>query len=419
MRVVVAAVALALAAPAALAPPASAALRDRLERMVQASGLGGTATTAAVFDRTSRRFLYRHHARAALVPASNMKLVTAATALARLGTHHRMRTRVFATGRLSGGRLGGSLWIVGGGDPTFSKARFARKVWGGRAGLVGRLADAVRHAGIRRVSGRVYGDESRFDRRRRGPFWPPRYKDDCPPLSALSVNADLVRLEGGGVYRDPALRAAKVMRRALARRGVRFAGIAATRRTPRDARLIATERSPTVARLVRQMNVPSDNYHAEILAKGIGAHVTGRGTTAAGTFVAARYLRRLGIPRTGARLLDGSGLSPRNHLSARLLVGLLARARRAPYGYYFRRSLPVAGRSGTLEDRMRTGPAAGNARAKTGTLRNASALSGYVRARNGHRLAFSIISNARRIDVDAARRLQDRMVQEMAASSPR
>jgi D-alanyl-D-alanine carboxypeptidase/D-alanyl-D-alanine-endopeptidase (penicillin-binding protein 4) len=93
--------------------------------------------------------------------------------------------------------------------------------------------------------------------------------------------------------------------------------------------------------------------------------------------------------------------------------------RMQPYGFWFRNSLPTAGVSGTLSDRMRTGPAHGNAQAKTGTLRDASALSGYVTAANGHTILFSIIMNhGPDLNISSARTLQDRVVQLLAASRP-
>src|SRR5205823_1281449 len=110
-------------------------------------------------------------------------------------------------------------------------------------------------------------------------------------------------------------------------------------------------------------------------------------------------------------MYDGSGLSPRDRLSARQLLAVLRRAAVRGYARPFRNSLPLAGVSGTLRNRMTSGPAYRNARAKTGTLDDASTLSGYVRTANGHRIVFSILINHRRLDITAAHALQDRIVQ--------
>jgi D-alanyl-D-alanine carboxypeptidase/D-alanyl-D-alanine-endopeptidase (penicillin-binding protein 4) len=166
------------------------------------------------------------------------------------------------------------------------------------------------------------------------------------------------------------------------------------------------------------MDQVSDNFFAETLTKDVAVAAGAIGSTRTGVTLTRRYLHNLGVDLAGARLLDGSGLSTGDRLSARQVVGILRRAGAEPYGWYYRHALPLAGVSGTLHDRMKSGPAYRNALAKTGTLDGASALSGYVTARNGHHLAFSILMNRHHINVTAAHVLQDRIVQLLAGSSP-
>ena len=136
----------------------------------------------------------------------------------------------------------------------------------------------------------------------------------------------------------------------------------------------------------------------------------GRGTTSAGAALIAGFARKLGA---GARLVDGSGLSRGNRASPYRVVRLLtAMAQRDEYDALLD-ALPIAGRDGTLADRMRTGPARSNCHAKTGTLSDVSALSGYCEARSGDVYGFSLLMN--RISPTTARRLQDRMAQKLAA----
>ena len=118
---------------------------------------------------------------------------------------------------------------------------------------------------------------------------------------------------------------------------------------------------------------------------------------------------RLGV---AAQVFDGSGLSRADHVSARQLVGLLREMNASTVIRPFGASLPVAGASGTLRRRMRGTAAAGRCRAKTGTLRGVSALSGFCTAANGHLLAFSFIEN--RVNAYAAKQIEDRMVPEIA-----
>jgi serine-type D-Ala-D-Ala carboxypeptidase/endopeptidase (penicillin-binding protein 4) len=167
------------------------------------------------------------------------------------------------------------------------------------------------------------------------------------------------------------------------------------------------------------MDQVSDNFYAETLTKDLAIDAGRRGSTKAGTRITHRYVHNLGVDLAGARIWDGSGLSKGDRLSVRQILGVLRRAANQPYGWFYRHALPVAGVSGTLTHRMQSGPAYRNALAKTGTLKGASALSGFVTARNGHHLAFSVLMNRANMNILAAHRLQDRIVQLLAASAPR
>jgi D-alanyl-D-alanine carboxypeptidase/D-alanyl-D-alanine-endopeptidase (penicillin-binding protein 4) len=418
-----------LAAPALLAagcaillaasPAAGAtALDRRIEQMVAGSKFSGPRTTAvAVYDRDRGRLLAVYHGRLEMRPASNTKLAISASALGRLGLSARLETRALATGTLTGGVLHGRLWLVGGGDPSFSTVPFSRQAFHGSSGLVHDLAAAVRAAGVRKITGGIWGDESAFNTVRRGPLWKNDSWMDCPPLSALTVNEGWLRFGSFASSPTPAHEAARQLVRALQRQKVVVVTGSHTGVHPGSARQIAVERSPTMHRLVYEMDQVSDNFFAETLTKDLSVAAGHVGSTRTGVALTRRYLHNLGVDLAGARLLDGSGLSKGDRLSARQIVGILRRAGSQPYGWFYRHALPLAGVSGTLEDRMKTGPAHRNALAKTGTLEGASALSGFVTARNGRHLAFSILMNRRHIDVLGAHRLQDRIVQLLAGSN--
>jgi D-alanyl-D-alanine carboxypeptidase/D-alanyl-D-alanine-endopeptidase (penicillin-binding protein 4) len=410
---------LAFAAILAVAPATAGAatLDSRIEGMIARSQFAGSRTGLAVYDRTSGRFLALHNGRGQLRPGSNVKLATSAALLIRFGPSARLWTRIMASGPLAAGTVTGSLFMVGGGDPSLATKPFARAAHGGGGTLVRDVAAAVAARGISRVTGRLYGDESAFDSRRTGPFWKPTYWRDCPPISALSVNEDLFRFGDPHASSNPPLFAAQILKKSLRNRGVVFRRAPRVRVHPGTAWVVARQRSPRMSRLVRQMDIVSDNYYAEVLTKALAVHSGLRGTTANGTLTTRRSLRRLGVNLRGSSIVDGSGLSLGDHLSARQILGILRRSAKHPWGFYLRRALPVAGVSGTLRTRMRSGPAHGNAHAKTGTLDTASALSGYVRSTNGHRLVFSILQNRRpHLDVLAAHRLQDAIVQLLAGS---
>lgn len=402
------------------APPAAGAsvLSSDVVGMVARSRFAGDHTGLEVYDRSTGRVLAVYRSRAEMHPASNVKLTTSASVLGRLGFTAHVETRVLATGSLVGGTLHGNLWLVGGGDPSFATVPFSRVAFHGASGLVHNLASAVRRAGVLRVTGAVYGDESAFDRIRRGPDWKNDSWMDCPPLSALTVNEDWLQFGSFASAPAPALRAAQQMTLALQRQGIPIGHRAHTGVHPASARSVAAEPSPTMHRLVYEMDQVSDNFFAETLTKDIAVAHGVLGSTHAGVALTHRYLHNLGVNLAGATLVDGSGLSKDDRLSPRQLVGILRRAAAQPYGWYYRHALPLAGVSGTLSKRMTSGPAHRNALAKTGTLDGASTLSGYVTARNGHQIVFSIMMNRRHINVTAAHALQDRIVQLLAASAP-
>lgn len=410
---------LALACAALLAaPPAAGAsvLQSRIDAMIGGSRFSGDRTGLIIFDRANDRILAVYHGRREMRPASNLKLAISASALGRLGYTTRLHTRVLATGTLSSGTLRGNLYLVGGGDPSFSTVPFSRLAFKGASGLIHDLAAAVRRAGVRRVTGAVYGDESAFDRVRRGPDWKSDSWMDCPPLSALTVNEGWLRFGSFASSPSPALHSAQLFAAALERQGIRVAHAPHTGRHPRSTRRLADEPSPTMHKLVYEMDQVSDNFFAETLTKDLAVAAGAKGTTAGGVALTHRYLHNLGVDLAGAKIVDGSGLSKLDRLSPRQIAGILRHAAAEPYGWYYEHALPLAGATGTLDNRMTSGPAYRNARAKTGTLEGASALSGYVTSRNGRKLVFAMVMNQRHINVLAAHALQDRIVQLLAGS---
>jgi D-alanyl-D-alanine carboxypeptidase/D-alanyl-D-alanine-endopeptidase (penicillin-binding protein 4) len=386
--------------------------------MISRSSFAGRHTTLIVWDRTSGRLLAVHKRDLELRPASNMKLLTSSAVLEREGASTRLATRVYATGSLTAGTLHGSLWLVGGGDPSLATNVFAVKAFGGYSGHLSNLAAAVRAAGIERVTGRLYGDESRFDSRRTAPFWKPSYWMDCPPISALMVNEDLYRFGDPHASANPPLYAAQVFHKSLRGHGVTFAHGTRAGVRPAGARVVAVAHSPTFARMLRHMDHLSDNLFAEVFTKDLAVHGGRRGTTANGVRATRNALAGIGVSLAGARIYDGSGLSRGDRLSARQVLSVLTHAAKQRWGKTLRADLPLAGVNGTLDDRMRSGPAHANVQAKTGTLDDASALSGYVTAANGHHLAFSMIMNREGMNITAAHALQDRICQLLAGSRP-
>jgi serine-type D-Ala-D-Ala carboxypeptidase/endopeptidase (penicillin-binding protein 4) len=173
--------------------------------------------------------------------------------------------------------------------------------------------------------------------------------------------------------------------------------------------VIASVESPPMEQLIRLTNKPSDNFFAETLLKDLAFQAGGVGTTAAGARIVAAHARRLGVRAT---LVDGSGLARGNRASPQGIVRLLKTMYGSDDYDVFVGSLPIAGRDGTLFDRMRRGPARNRCVGKTGTLSNVSALSGYCEALSGDNYAYSILMNG--VYPTGARKLQDLMLQALS-----
>jgi D-alanyl-D-alanine carboxypeptidase/D-alanyl-D-alanine-endopeptidase (penicillin-binding protein 4) len=381
-------------------------VRRAVGQIVAASGYADSASIS-VRDEDGD-VVFAHRASESRIPASNEKLVTAFAALDLVGAEHRFETRVVRSAAIDDGVLRGDLYLVGSGDPMLSTASYARGAWRAPVATVEALARAVKAAGIRRVTGQVAGDGSRFDRLRAGPLWKPGFAGlECAPLAALGVDRNQAR---GRPVTRPELAAARAFRAALKRAGVRVDGRAVELRAPSGGDTVATAFSPPLKRILWAMGKDSDNFTAEMVLKDVAAKVRGRGTSAGGAVLARKSLADRVLPLAGTRIVDGSGLSPANRLTADLLTALLAEARSDPgIARPLEASLAVAGVDGTLKDRMRGGPARRVVKAKTGTLSEASALSGYA-----GRFSFSILVNAPSVNHWAARQFQDRIAAALA-----
>jgi serine-type D-Ala-D-Ala carboxypeptidase/endopeptidase (penicillin-binding protein 4) len=371
---------------AIVTPSAAASLAGDLDRALRSPYVSPSLTGALAINLTNGRTVYGHNPGKSLHPASNEKLTVALTALDRLGPNFRIETRVLGQGALAGTVWQGRLILKGYGDPSLSRSDLAR------------LATQVRNLGITAVTGAIVGDESFYDKQRTGPGW-----------KAIVDRAKV----GKRIADNPALVAARTFRRELIEAGIGVSGKAKLGIAAADAVPMGMRRSGLLSRLVQRMNVVSDNFYAEMLLKQVGARVRGEGTTASGARVVVSELKQRGVPLDGVKIADGSGLSAYDRLTARALAALLISVwSDTAIKDAFIASLPIAGVSGTLKDRMTRAPAYANVYAKTGTTSTSSTLSGYVRTR----YVFSILQNGNPVAWYYARRTQDRFATILAGA---
>jgi D-alanyl-D-alanine carboxypeptidase/D-alanyl-D-alanine-endopeptidase (penicillin-binding protein 4) len=375
--------------------------------------------------------LYQLNPAQELLPASNLKVVTATAVLDTLGAGDRFTTAVSTTRRPARGVLDGNLYLVGGGDPYLLTDAYDRGLHYPEPSYTSldRLAAAVRAAGITRVTGSVVGDGSRYDSLVGVPTWSPEYlaEGDVGPLSALEVDDGSIPptpahpSTGTSPVHPaspaPALYAAQIFQASLEAHGVNVSGPAATGRSPAGAVRITQAESAPLGDYVEQMLRVSDDTAAELLTKELGYRTAGQGTTRAGTGVIRHDLATDGLPAGPLVAADGSGLDRGDRVTCSLVAGTLSRAGTTGV---IAAGLPVAARTGTLTDRMKNTVAAGRLRAKTGTLKDVAALSGFVQPVAGQPteelsrpLYFSVIING--MDSDQAAPLADQIGVALAA----
>jgi D-alanyl-D-alanine carboxypeptidase/D-alanyl-D-alanine-endopeptidase (penicillin-binding protein 4) len=418
LAVVPALLLVAAASSLAAATPLAHAARTPQQTLTKALQTGiraaGNASGALVVDLNTGNALFSDRSGVGRLPASVEKLYTTSTALTRFGPNRNLLTKVFGVGALdASGTWHGTLYIRGGGDPTFGSASFDNAYYGTGATMQRLVADLIRQTGIKAVSGNIAGDEGYFDSLRGTAATGYQASSEVEGLlSGLAYDRGYTSSSGTAFQSHPALFAAQQFASAL-----RAAHVNVPKRihissgvVPAGASLLADVHSPRMATLLRLTNAPSDNFLAEMLLKDLGASFGNGGTSAAGAAVVrAQVASSFGIH---PRLDDGSGLSRYDSTSPIQVVTLLERmATNAP----FLDSLAVAGETGTLQFEMQRTAAQGKCRGKTGTLSDVSNLVGYCTARDGHTLAFAFLMNS--IDPNSAHPIQDQMAVALAKYS--
>lgn len=447
-----------------LAPAINAVLSDPALR----HGTNGVLVQSQRDGRT----LFSLNADSVLMPASNMKIVTAALGMTRLGPDYRFRTSLATRGAVQRGKLKGDLILKGFGDPTLTTKTLQEFV------------QAVRDSGIRAINGSLLVDDSFFPGDRIGAGWSWDYLQDyyAMQVSALSLNENTVTLTvrpGGSAgqpallwctpathylelvnetvtgavgteetirfsrepganrivvrgsipadakspaaesltVEDPALYCGTVLAQLLAEAGIPVSGGVHRIALPdSEVTILRQRQSAPLSEILPLFLKPSDNHIGEQIMRTVLAEDRARprkeGEAPVATdseAAAGALLQEIGGDPGSVRAADGSGLSRLNLVSPAALVQILRYVRRQPFAECYYQALPIAGVDGTLAHRMRGTRAAGNVHAKTGTINSVSCLSGYVTTAGGEPLFFSIMMNNFRGSASAARAAQDRI----------
>lgn len=428
-------------------PRGRAELAERIDALLGKPGLQRVRFSACVVSVESGEVIYEKNPRCALIPASNMKIVTTAAALETLGRDFAFITRV--------GLCDGALVVIGSGDPLLGNKENGLRGGNRQAPVIREIVLRLKSRGIESVSD-ILLDTSVFDEQRVHPGWPVEqlHQKYACELSGLNYNGNCVDItavnEGGRValfldpptpyvnlvngvkvgtrrknwfsvartevpnrflvqgycgrkagpysvaVENPAVFFGCLLRDSLQSAGIGVKGEVLERRLPGNGRFLPlVEFRTNITECLDRINKDSYGLPAEALLKTLSARARPegkRGSWPSGRDVLGEYVSGLGVPRGEFAIADGSGLCRDNRLSANALVTVLFHMAAGPYWELFKSSLAVGGIKGTIENHFWETKYRGRVQAKSGYIHAVRALSGVVRTDSGD-LIFSFLAN--------------------------
>jgi D-alanyl-D-alanine carboxypeptidase/D-alanyl-D-alanine-endopeptidase (penicillin-binding protein 4) len=451
-------------------PPATrdshSELRFQLEQIFASPEFCNAFWGVAIQSLDTGEMFYEQNSEKLLMPASNMKILTAIAALKILGPEFTYDTHLKTDGEIRKGKLNGNLIVIGNGDPTISVSDL--NDW----------AAQLKQSGITEVAGSIVGDDSAFDDERIGSGWswdelPYYYATETSGLqlaeNAITITVTAgepggpitVRKEpdtsyiqviqkvqivrdaqtsvkwsykpetktvyvsgilppggqdyGGFAISNPGAYFACSLKEALQRNGIHVEGDAyraADRHyeVPEMLHVLLSRKSPPLREMLGVLLKESQNLYAETFVKTLG-----NGNTADGIQSISATLIQMGISPQAFVIVDGSGLSRYNYVTPQALLMALSKIYNDDLHHVFYNALPIAGIDGTLKSRLKGTAAENNARAKTGSISNVRSLSGFVRTRDGEMVVFALLINNFNASPESATRIQDQVVELLAA----
>lgn len=374
-----------------------------------------TKMAILIYDPLTQDTLISINHTASMIPASNTKLFTTATALELMGGDYLISTKILADdANISDGTLDGNIYIKGFGNPTFTTEDLEE------------LVNKLYQSGLRKITGNIYGDDTFFDNVYSRDDWISEENANVklPPISAIVIdrNRTVVTKKRRGRYRNyfvnvqnPPSHAAKMLKEKLKTVGIEAEGNAISGQSPENS-ILLVESSIELRELIKEINKSSDNFYAECLFKTLGSVYSSRqGNSFFSTQAILNFIEDNSIYSTGTKIVDGSGISRFDQVTAGAIVGLLEKV------YFnidqfddFYNSLSIAGIDGTLHKRMIGTSAENNFRGKTGTLNGVSSLAGYVTNKDNDDLIVCIMFEFIEGGANRHKKIQDSIIELLA-----
>jgi len=388
-------------------------IQDKIDHILKRLP-SGTKTGILIVNPLTEDTLYSLNHTVSMIPASNTKLFTTATALSIMGGDFILATRLYSDDEnISDGIINGNIYLKGCGNSLFTQDDLQAMI------------SELKSRNVKKITGKIIGDDSYFDEIYTRDDW---ITDEVanvrlPPISALVIdrNREVVQRVRRGRLRNylvniknPPLYAASLLRTKLIASGIIVASNAEKGVTPDKAYLIL-ENGITLRELIERTNKESDNFLAECLFKTIGAVESGeQGNSFYSTQAVLSFISDNGIFSNGTAVVDGSGISRFDQVTVGSIAGLLEKMYFDVANFDdFYNSLSIAGVDGTLEKRMNGTPVKNNFHGKTGTLNGVSSISGYLTCANGDDLVISILFEFNKDGANFYRDIQDSIIETL------
>ncbi len=337
-----------------------------LDRLLASKAIDRDKSAILVTDLATGETLDALNTGVSLIPASIMKTATIAALLPQTGCDYRYLTRVYADGPVRDGEIDGNLLIVGSGDPSLNAGCDPPG-----PDFIAEITDALNERGIQHIKGRIVVDSSIFTSPATPPSWVAadtrqKYGTGCHGFN-FRHNAS-----GSSSVADPSSLFSKALAARLKTSGIEIED-RDCRRTPHPL-LLVDHKSAAIDEIMRSCMMRSDNLFAEALLRTLPV-VRGReGDTDLASRMAADYWKKLGLNLDGVRIVDGSGLSRENRVTARFLGDIMSRMAVDPDYASF---LPLAGQEGTLKNFLKDTDLDSYIALKTGSMNGIQCYAGY------------------------------------------
>lgn len=339
--------------------------REAVERFARTSGVSPESVAVMITDLSDGTVLGSHNPGVPLVPASIMKSVTTAALLGESGKDFRYLTPVCIDGPVDMGIVRGNLVAVGSGDPTVNSVEEPLS-----PDIVLEIVSALKKMGINRIEGKILVDESYFAGASRPDSW---MREDFSRSYGTGSHAFNFENNTSGQrsVEDPSRVFARRLESALSRAGITVGGKDLGRGKPDK---IFEHMSAPADEIMRSCMMRSDNLFAECMLRTYGRLRKSDGSTKASAEQEYKMWKELGMPLEGVVIVDGSGLSRSNRVTAGFMSAVLGKMSGNPYYASF---FPLAGQEGTLRKFLAGTPLDGYIAMKTGSMRGIQCYAGY------------------------------------------